>query len=152
MTFNKGKCEVLHLGRNNPMHQYAGADWLESSFAEKDLGILPVNKLDMNSQHAPVTKKDIGLLGCIKRSVLGPMEDHGGADIHTAAHGGPHAGPGRWALKEAVACGDLTQEQAPDRGCGSWKGAHVGAGFLAGTVAHGGLTLEQSVPQGLQPV
>lgn len=36
---NKGKCEVLHLEKNNPMHQYMlGTSWLERSLAEKDLG------------------------------------------------------------------------------------------------------------------
>ncbi|GAB0204001.1 mitochondrial enolase superfamily member 1 [Grus japonensis] len=39
MKFNKGKCKVLHLGRNNPLHKYMlVATHLESSFSEKDLG------------------------------------------------------------------------------------------------------------------
>ncbi|KAK4819153.1 hypothetical protein QYF61_025944 [Mycteria americana] len=39
MKFNKEKSNVLHLGRNNLMHQYMlQANWLESSFAEKDWG------------------------------------------------------------------------------------------------------------------
>jgi len=57
MKFNKGKCRVLHLGRNNPMHQYRlGADLLENSSVERDLGVL-------------AAKKANGTLGFIKKSV-----------------------------------------------------------------------------------
>ncbi|GAB0190122.1 mitochondrial enolase superfamily member 1 [Grus japonensis] len=52
MKFNKGKCRVLHLGRNNPELQYRlGLDLLETSSAEKD------NKSIMNQQCALVAKK-----------------------------------------------------------------------------------------------
>ncbi|KAK4821754.1 hypothetical protein QYF61_000815 [Mycteria americana] len=47
--FSKGKCKILHLGRNNPMHLYKlGADQLESSPQEKDLRVLVDTKLNMS--------------------------------------------------------------------------------------------------------
>ncbi|KAK4806239.1 hypothetical protein QYF61_013383 [Mycteria americana] len=70
MKFNRGKCKVLPLGRN-PGHQYMlGATQLESSLAEKTLGLLVDTKLNMSQQCALAAKKANGILGCVGRSVL----------------------------------------------------------------------------------
>lgn len=51
VAFNKGKHWVLRLGYNNPMQWCRlGEEWLENCFAEKDLGMLVDNQLNM-SQH-----------------------------------------------------------------------------------------------------
>jgi len=58
MRFNKGKYRILHLGRNNDMRQCRwGADLLERSSTEKDLGVLVDNRLAM-SQVCPGGQED----------------------------------------------------------------------------------------------
>ena len=68
MTFHKSKCRVLHLERNNHMHQYSlGDDLLERSSTEKNLFFLVNKRLAMSLQCALVAKKVNRILGCIKK-------------------------------------------------------------------------------------
>ncbi|PKU37975.1 rna-directed dna polymerase from mobile element jockey-like [Limosa lapponica baueri] len=76
MKFIKGKYRVLHLRRNNTMHQYRlGVYLLQSSSAEKDVRVLVDNKLTMRQQYALAAKKVNGLLGSIKKTVASRLRE-----------------------------------------------------------------------------
>jgi len=77
MTFNRSKCWILHLRRSNAGQRYSlGEEWLESSPAERDLGVLVDRRLNRSQQCALAAKRGALILGCIKHRIASQRGDY----------------------------------------------------------------------------
>jgi len=76
MRFKKAKCRALHLDLGNCWYQYRlGDDGIEISPAEKDLGVLVGEKLEMSRQCVLAAQEANSMLSCIKSSVASRLRE-----------------------------------------------------------------------------
>ena len=58
MSFNVNKCKIMHLGFNNPKHEYSLEDIaLTETVKERDLGVLIDNRADSCQVYGSVQLK-----------------------------------------------------------------------------------------------
>ena len=74
LRFNKGKCKVLHLGKNNPKYDYYmtcsdDTTVIESTSGEKDLGVTVDPLLEFDVHINEVVKRANRLAGLIQRTL-----------------------------------------------------------------------------------
>ena len=69
MEFNLGKCKIMHVGRDNPKVAYVmGGAELETTNAERDLGVTIDSKLDLGTHIKSIVGKANRMLGLIRIS------------------------------------------------------------------------------------
>ena len=74
LRFNTTKCKVLHIGKNNPQYDYYMQNGtekykLESTTAEKDLGVVIDPNLDFDAHITGIVKKANRLSGLLMRNI-----------------------------------------------------------------------------------
>jgi len=82
MRFNKAKKRLLHLGQGNHQYQYRlGNKWIWNSPAQRDLGVLVDEKLNMSQQYTPTVQKANCI--CIQRSVASRLRGGNSAPLQS---------------------------------------------------------------------
>lgn len=70
MKFNKSKCQILPLGWSNTSHKIKlGEEWLQSSPADRNPGVLVGSRLIKSQLCALVARKANHILGCVQHSI-----------------------------------------------------------------------------------
>lgn len=76
MRFDKDKCKVLYLSHNSSRYVYSlGKEVIKSSPAEKNVGVLVVEKLVMSQQRALAARRITCILGCTKRGLVSRVRE-----------------------------------------------------------------------------
>ena len=80
LGFNTTKCNMMHLGKNNPRHKYTINNGdevcdLNITICEKDLGVYIDPLLDFNEHMAKTVKKARSIAGMILRNINGRTYD-----------------------------------------------------------------------------
>ena len=80
LGFNTTKCNMMHLGKNNPRHKYTINNGdevcnLNITTCEKDLGVYIDPLLDFNEHMAKTVKKARSITGMILRNINGRTYD-----------------------------------------------------------------------------
>jgi hypothetical protein len=71
LHFNTDKCKIMHLGRNNSKETYTmDGHVLETTRAEKDIGVMVQDDLKPSLHCAKVAAKANGVLGQLSRAVM----------------------------------------------------------------------------------
>ena len=80
LGFNTDKCNMMHLGKNNPRHKYTIRDGdkvseLNTTTCEKDLGVFIDPLLNFQEHMTHIVKKARSLTGMILRNITGRTKD-----------------------------------------------------------------------------
>ncbi|XP_071951960.1 uncharacterized protein [Antedon mediterranea] len=69
LEFSKSKCKVMHIGNRNPKHTYSiDGTVLDTTSAEKDLGVYVTSDFKVSTQVSKVAAKANSIVGRIRKS------------------------------------------------------------------------------------